>query len=207
MGVIALENEAIRDQSEEILSVFPHTKAIISVVCQLNKENIRCPDRSVSDFEFLHGFDKMSTVSRNIISKLNEIGIRAVNPPIGFPMDVSKWPGKMRPISHKPIAVAAGLGSIGHHRLVTHPKFGSFVVLGSILIDQIVEEHTYPLEFNPCLDCKLCVTACPVGAISKDGHFNFANCMTYNYRDRADGFTDWVEMLYPARIRVNIVEK
>ena len=33
-----------------------------------------------------------------------------------------------------------------------------------------------PLDYNPCLECKLCVAACPVGAISKEGEFNFSAC-------------------------------
>jgi hypothetical protein len=48
-------------------------------------------------------------------------------------MDMAKWPGKMWPISHKPIAVASGLGAMGHHHLVIHPRFGNFIVLGTIL--------------------------------------------------------------------------
>ncbi len=192
-GVISLDHEAIKDQRDEILAVFPKTRAIISIVAQLNKDNIRCPDRSVSDFEYLQGFEKMASVSRQIVRKLNLLGVRAVNPSIGFPMDMSKWPEKMWSISHKPIAVAAGLGVMGHHRLVAHPKYGSFILLGSILIDCQPNEFSQPLDFDPCLNCRLCVTACPVGAVSKNGHFNFANCMTHNYRDRVGGFSNWVE--------------
>ncbi|WP_157261543.1 hypothetical protein [Paenibacillus sp. A3] len=36
-------------------------------------------------------------------------------------------------ISHKPIAVAAGLGQMGIHRNVIHPKFGNFILLGTIV--------------------------------------------------------------------------
>src|SRR5262249_456619 len=57
----------------------------------------------------------------------------------------------------------------------------------------------YPVEYNPCLECKLCVAACPVGAIGPDGSFNFSSCFTHNYREFLGGFTDWVEQVADAR--------
>lgn len=50
-----------------------------------------------------------------------------------------------------------------------------------------------PVAFSPCFECKLCVAACPVGAILPDGGFNFSSCYTHNYREFMGGFTDWVE--------------
>ena len=98
-------------------------------------------------------------------------------------------------VSHKPVAVAAGLGHMGIHRNVIHPKFGSFILLGTVLMDAEVTEYSQALDYNPCLECKLCVAACPVGAISPDGHFNFAACYTHNCREFMGGFTDWVEQI------------
>ena len=43
-------------------------------------------------------------------------------------------------VSHKPIAVAAGLGKMGLHRNVIHPVFGSFVLLNTVLIEAEVDE-------------------------------------------------------------------
>jgi hypothetical protein len=48
----------------------------------------------------------------------------------------SRWrwpafPGKIWVVSHKPLAVAAGLGHMGIHRNVIHPKFGNFILLGT----------------------------------------------------------------------------
>jgi ferredoxin-NADP reductase len=45
------------------------------------------------------------------------------------------------------------------------------------------------------VECKLCVTACPTGAISADGHFDFSACYTHNYREFMGGFTDWIEQV------------
>ena len=37
------------------------------------------------------------------------------------------------------------------------------------------------------------MAACPVGAIKKNGDFDFFACSTHNYREFMGGFTDWVQ--------------
>jgi len=112
---------------------------------------------------------------------------------MGFPMEMDRFPGKVWVVSHKPVAVAAGLGHMGIHRNVIHPKFGNLILLGTVLMDAEVTQYDRPIDYNPCLECKLCVSACPVGAIGADGYFNFSSCYTHNYREFMGGFTDWVE--------------
>ena len=159
----------------------------------MNREPIRSPARSVANLEFHHTGDQVNDVARNIVKQLEAHGIRALNPAMGFPMDMDHFPGKTWVVSHKTVAVAAGLGQMGIHRNVIHPKFGNFILLGTILMDAEVTSTNIPIDYNPCLECKLCVAACPVGAISSDGHFNFSACYTHNYREFMGGFTDWVE--------------
>ncbi|MFN7292008.1 MAG: hypothetical protein ACK5YR_24845 [Pirellula sp.] len=53
--------------------------------------------------------------------------------------------GKMWAISLKPLAVAAGLGQMGIHRNVIHPKFGNFILLGVVLREVDVTENSVPL--------------------------------------------------------------
>jgi hypothetical protein len=47
------------------------------------------------------------------------------------------------------------------------------------------------------------VAACPVGAISSDGHFDFSACYTHNYREFMGGFTSWVEQVAESRNAVD----
>jgi ferredoxin len=82
---------------------------------------------------------------------------------------------------------------MGIHRNVIHPRFGNFILLATVLVDAEVTEQSRPIDYNPCLECKLCVAACPVGAIAPDGHFDFSACLTHNYREFLGGFVDWVE--------------
>jgi epoxyqueuosine reductase QueG len=45
---------------------------------------------------------------------------------------MDRFPGRIWVVSHKTVAVAAGLGQMGLHRFVIHPKDGSFISLGTI---------------------------------------------------------------------------
>jgi Fe-S-cluster-containing hydrogenase component 2 len=129
------------------------------------------------------------------VAALEGQGVRAVNPAMGFPMEMDRFPGQVWVVSHKPVAVAAGLGHMGIHRNVIHPRFGNFILLGTVLADAAATAYDRPLDYNPCLECKLCVAACPTGAIGPDGHFNFSACYTHNYREFMGGFNDWVEQV------------
>jgi ferredoxin len=186
----------IADQKRDILWVFPKTRTLVSFVVRMNRENIRTPARSISNLEFHHTTDQIDDIARKIVTALERIGVGAINGgAAGFPMEADRWGAKMWVISHKPVAVAAGLGRMGIHRNVIHPKFGNFVMLGTVLIEAEVTEYSHPIDYNPCLECKLCVAACPTGAIGADGDFNFSACYTHNYREFMGGFNDWVETI------------
>src|SRR6187200_3082187 len=195
VGFVEIGRPALDDQREDILKAFAHTKTLISFVVRMNREAIRTPARSVANLEFHHSGDEVNDIARSVVQTLEDRGIRAMNPAMGFPMEMDRFPGKVWVVSHKPVAVAAGLGTMGIHRNVIHEKFGNFILLGTILLDAEVSESSRPLDYNPCLECKLCVAACPVGAIAPDGHFNFSACYTHNYREFMGGFTDWVEQI------------
>ena len=195
MGFVEIGRPALDDQREDILEAFPHAKTLISFVVRMNREAIRSPARSFANTEFHHSGDEVNDVARAVVQILEDRGIRATNPAMGFPMEMDQFPGKVWVVSHKPVAVAAGLGMMGIHRNVIHEKFGNFILLGTILLDAQVSESSQPIHYNPCLECKLCVAACPVGAISPEGDFNFSACYTHNYREFMGGFTDWVEQV------------
>jgi epoxyqueuosine reductase QueG len=193
VGFVEIDREDLGDQKDDVLHAFRKTRSIISYVCRLNPPQLRSADRSLADIEFIALESEMERVSRNAVKALREKGIGTVVPAENFPMDMLKWPGKMWTVSHKPIAAAAGLGHIGHHRILIHPVYGSYICIGTMLIDAAVTQYDYPIEFNPCLECKLCVGVCPTGAISKTGEFEFFSCLVHAYRDRLGGFLNWVE--------------
>ncbi|MDD4892245.1 MAG: 4Fe-4S double cluster binding domain-containing protein [Phycisphaerae bacterium] len=195
VGLVRIDNPAVDSQREDILRFFPAARTLVSFVCRMNREPIRNPARSVANLESHETADRVHKVGHAIVAAMEREGVRAINASVSFPMEMDRIPGKGWAISDKPIAVAAGMGRMGLNRLVIHPRFGSYVLLGTVLVAADASGYDQPATHNPCLDCKLCAKACPTGAISADGHFDFSACLTHNYREFFGGFTDWVEQL------------
>ncbi len=199
VGFVEITRPVLANERADILKACPNTKTLLSFVIRMNREPIRSPARSVANLEFHHTGGQVNEVARTIVRQLESRGIRAVNPAMGFPMEMDRFPGKIWVVSHKTVAVAAGLGQMGIHRNVIHPRFGNFILLGTILMDAEIVVTAQPIAYNPCMECKLCVAACPVGAIAQDGYFNFSACYTHNYREFMGGFTDWVGEIVDSR--------
>ena len=195
VGMVDLDRESLCKEREGILHVYSPTRSILSIIIANNRENIQSPARYVANEEYHHTGDRTSSVSREILRRLNRLGIRGVVVNRGWPMAMDRYPGKIWDVSHKIIAVEAGLGHMGMNRLVLHPKFGSCVQLESILINGVMDEYDHPLEENPCIKCHLCAAVCPTGAISKNQPFDFMACMTHTYRDNHTGFNNMVEAI------------
>jgi len=195
VGLVDLERESVQKEKEGVLYVYPLTRSIISIITVNNRENIQSPARYVANEEFHHTGDKTSSVSRGILRRLNRLGIRGVVVNKGWPMALDRYPGKIWDVSHKIMAVEAGLGHMGMNRLVLHPKYGSCIQLESILINVVLDGYDRPLVENPCIKCNLCAAVCPTGAITKDQPFDFLACITHTYRDNFTGFQNWVEAM------------
>src|ERR1041385_1898257 len=85
VGFVEIGRPALDDQRQDILKAFPHTKTLISFVVRMNREAIRTPARSVSNLEFHHSGEEVNDIARRVVRSLEDHGIRAMNPSIGFP--------------------------------------------------------------------------------------------------------------------------
>lgn len=189
----SVDNPDLASEVSHVQEALPGTRGYISLVVRMNRDNVRSTARSVANQEFHRSGEVLNEAAHRITRTLQDRGYRALNPSATFPMEMDRFPGRIWVVAHKPVAVAAGLGVMGIHRNVIHPRFGNFVLLGTILVDAEISSYGTPLDYSPCLECKLCVAACPVGAIKKDGGFDFVACSTHNYREFMGGFTDWAQ--------------
>ncbi|HUL31000.1 MAG TPA: 4Fe-4S binding protein, partial [Thermodesulfobacteriota bacterium] len=198
-GFVNIDREVLEKEREGILKVYPSTRSIISVIKVINRENIQSPARYVANDEYHSAGHEFAGICRGILRRLNKIGIRGVVSTKSWPMDLSRWPGKIWDVSHKVLAIEAGLGQMGMNRILLHPKHGAFIQLNSILIDAEMDEYGRPLPENPCIQCHLCASVCPTGAISKDAPFDFFACNTHCYRDNMIGFQDWIDAIITSK--------
>lgn len=196
VGIVEIDRPALAMEKQAIHAVFPWVRSLVCFVGRINRENLRSPARSIASLELHQVEARLGRTAQKMAAMLERKGIRAVTPAVGFPMEADQWGnGRMHTVSHKLVAAEAGLGKMGLHRNVIHPVFGSFVLLNTVLVGAEADAYDAPLEYAPCLDCKLCAAACPTGAISPDGFFHPVNCMTHTYRELLGGFSDWVESI------------
>jgi len=142
VGFVEVDRPALVGEHPHIQRAFPRTRSLISFVLRMNRENVRNPARSVANSEFHHTGDEVNDVARRITAALERAGIRALNPAMGFPMEADRWGfERMWVVAHKPIAVAAGLGRMGIHRNVIHPRLGNFILLGKILVGAEIRDY------------------------------------------------------------------
>ncbi|WP_225823615.1 4Fe-4S binding protein [Streptomyces naphthomycinicus] len=192
-AAVSLDHPDLAGEREHVLAALPGARSLVSLMVRMNRDNTRSPARSVANQEFHQTDEQVNAAARSVARSLQDAGHRALNPSAGFPQEMERFPGRIWVVAHKTVAVAAGLGVMGLHRNVIHPRFGSFVLLATVLVDAPVSAYGQALDYNPCVDCKLCVAACPVGAIGKDGAFDPLACTTHNYREFMSGFTDWAQ--------------
>src|SRR5256714_10138330 len=110
-GLVEISRPALDDQRADILRSFPPAKTLLGFVCRMNREPIRSPARSVANLEFHHAGDHANEVARKVVAALERQGVRALNPAMGFPMEMDRFSTeKIWVVSPQPVAVAAGLG-------------------------------------------------------------------------------------------------
>ena len=80
------------------------------------------------------------------------------------------------PLADRYMAYLAGLGFYGKNNCFISPKWGSYVMIGTILTTLELEPNT-PLN-QSCMECNRCITACLGQCLGHD-EFKFDTCKSY----------------------------
>ena len=74
-------------------------------------------------------------------------------------------------------AARSGVGFYGKNTMLITRRFGSWVVVGTLVTD-VELEPTPPLDLD-CGSCTLCIEACPTGALDEPGVLDANRCLSY----------------------------
>src|SRR5215510_9835549 len=104
-GLVELARPGLDSQRDDILRNYPWTKSLLSFVVRMGREPVRGAPRSVANLEFHRAGEEVNEIGAVIVAKLEARGIRAVNPSMGFPMEMyQSGGGAIWVVSHKPVA-------------------------------------------------------------------------------------------------------
>jgi epoxyqueuosine reductase len=74
-------------------------------------------------------------------------------------------------------AARSGVGFYGKNTMLITRRHGSWVVLGTLVTD--VELESTPPLGTDCGECRLCIDACPTGALDDPGTLDATKCLSY----------------------------
>lgn len=88
------------------------------------------------------------------------------------------------PLLEKRLAVEAGLGWIGRQSLLVTPQFGTYVLLGELVLTEETDRYDPPFEGVRCGRCRNCIESCPTGAIVAPKVIDTGRCISCHTIER-----------------------
>ncbi len=200
VGVISIDDPALAHEVEEIRYVYPHARSLVCLIVEENKAAMQSRYLPTANHELYTCEERVFEMGRRTIGYLKTLGAQGLTTTVGWPQEVARrWADKIWPLSHKLVAQAAGLGVIGLSRNFLHREFGAYCLIDTVVTDIEFPNYDTTVEWNPCIECNLCVASCPTNAIGADGDFDFFACYNHTYRDSIPGFLDLMRDLGQAR--------
>lgn len=178
VGVAGADSPQFLEYGEDPERLLSGAQSLISFAVTLNRAAVCSGNLRLNRYDSMCVYERLNHINLETIRLLAREGARAVSVPPYLPVDMaSESKGMKGEVNHKTVAVIAGLGSIGLNRLLVTAEFGPFVRLGTVITDATLSADQ-PLDENPCDQCELCRTACPVEAIQEDGTLDYRACVS-----------------------------
>ncbi len=150
-------------------SLLPGVKSVISLFYNYYPDGGKNPGRfKISKYAYGRDYHKV------LRKKLRQM-VAAIEDQIG-PF-ASRICIDSAPIMEKSWAVRSGIGWLGKHTNVIDPDLGSFHFIATLLVDLNLDTDR-PIT-DHCGSCRLCLDACPTGAIVEPYVVDARKCISY----------------------------
>lgn len=158
---------------------FPPVKSLISVVlAYLTPEGKETAKRHPANRT--HGMVTVYSYGEDyhtVMHKKLEHLVQLLEAAVGHPVQ-AKITTDTSPLVDRRVAERAGVGWVGKNCMFYTHRHGSFVFLGTLLVDIEVEpaQKEHPAL---CGSCTRCLDACPTGALIAPGVIDATRCLSY----------------------------
>jgi len=167
IGIAPLERFGAAPPDQHPTYYLPEAQAVISMAIRVNRAGLKAILSGTSIYSYcVFGFkainERLNHLAYQVARFLEDEGFEAYPVPANAPRNPRTLKAE---ISHRHVAVAAGLGEMGWGLNLLTPQYGAWQKLISI-------STSAPLEPDPlfdgtlCSHCKRCVEICPTEAIN-----------------------------------------
>ena len=121
---------------------------------------------------YARGKDYHKQMKKRLMALADEL--REAHPQAAFKVFVDT-----APVPERELAQRAGIGWVGKHTLIIHPKLGSYLFIGGIVMTlEASAPESQPAITDHCGSCTACIDACPTRAIT-DHQVDARRCISY----------------------------
>ncbi len=161
---------ARRDQRLDPARLLAGARSVVAVALSYHAGDAAVPEGAGVVARYARGRDYHRVMKKKLAALGEEIAARDPEARTLASADVA-------PVMEKVWAQRAGLGWIGKNGCLITPEFGSWVVLGTVLVDRELEPDAPHPE--RCGRCQACLPACPTGAIPEPGFVDARRCVSF----------------------------
>ncbi len=168
-----------RDRRANPRLVYPQTESILCVALPYPSQSAGANDAKIGPryARYLQGEDYHFAIAKKL-----EVVMQNVKQQWNSPLRKEYLDWKIcvdtSAVLERSWAALAGLGWIGKNTLLIHPRYGSYLFLGEVLVNQKTGQGPKPLP-SYCGNCKQCLSACPTQAFEKAHVLNSNRCISY----------------------------
>jgi len=167
VGVIPYQDYALAAGSFD--SSFQFAKTILSFALQYDNFDPELKPKQYKFAKFTYGRDYHLVMNELLNQAILLIEQKIGNFEYKITVDTTL-------LDEKVIAKLAGIGFFGKNNIIISKKFGSFFVLGELVVDFEMDEYAGSIS-NGCNHCTRCIDACPTGAIGET--FDRSKCLSF----------------------------
>lgn len=157
-----------KEKRESLHEVYPEAKSAVVFLFSYHPQKLAAENfyqskesNSLKVASYVTGF-KGKDYHYVIGDYLNELGnhLKSHDSALDFKLSLD-----IHPVLERDLAFRTGLGWFGKNSMLISREHGSFLMIGSLILNKELELETRVVETDHCGQCRACIDACPTEAI------------------------------------------